>query len=56
MPREDSGSQARRYEAALTLTDEAEEILRGRASQAAISSMIAIKPGILSFEDGVGCT
>lgn len=53
-PREDSGSQARRYEVAFEVLAEEED--RGRESAGSFCWMRAMKPGILSFDDGEGCT
>lgn len=54
-PREDSGSHARRIEAALALIEEVEDEVRGRNSPAGVfCCMRAMKPGMLSFEEGVG--
>lgn len=56
-PREDSGTHARRRDDAWTFRVEDE--LVGRASvvvDAAFCCIRAMKPGMLSFADGVGCT
>ena len=58
-PREFSGTHARRNEEALRDLDLEEEEVVGRseASGAGVLCCIsAMKPGILSFEEGVGCT
>lgn len=56
---EDSGTQARRSEEVETSWAEWEDV--GRASLVAVVAdgfcwMRAMKPGMLSFADGVGCT
>lgn len=56
-PSEDSGSQARRYDVARSAFEEVEEAVEGRASVVGVfCCMRAMKPGMLSFEAGVGCT
>ena len=56
-PKDDSGTQARRKDAALKLR--AEDDVLGRSSGTALEGFCwtrAMKPGMLSFEEGVGCT
>ena len=56
-PRDDSGTHARRNEAAFELLDEEGDV--GRCSESVTDGfccMRAMKPGILSLDDGVGCT
>ena len=56
-PSEDSGSQASRYDVARSAFEEVEEPVEGRASVLGdFCCMRAMKPGMLSFEEGVGCT
>lgn len=52
-PRDDSGSQARRYDVAFEALAEEED--RGRESVVgSFCWMRAMKPGMLSLDDGVG--
>lgn len=56
-PSEDSGSQASRYDVARSALEEPEALVPGRASVAGVfCCMRAMKPGMLSLEEGVGCT
>lgn len=57
-PREDSGTHASRYEEALGLDVPEEEDWGGSPllEGAGFCCIRAIKPGILSLDEGVGCT
>lgn len=56
-PNEDSGSQASKYDVARSDFEEVEEVVGGRASVVGLfCCMRAIKPGMLSLDEGVGCT
>ena len=55
-PKECSGTQARRREAAVLAFADWEEEDVGRESGAGFCCRSAMYPGMLSFADGVGCT
>jgi hypothetical protein len=55
-PRECSGSHASSSEAAALDVEVVEEEVEGRSSGAGFCCSRAMYPGMLSLEDGVGCT